>query len=90
MAEVKERNLNIRATLREKALLAEAARLKHLKVSQFVLGTALDSARRIVAEETAVYMSTEAYDEFVKRLDEEPQEIPALQEQISRARAFRD
>ena len=39
-------------------------------------------------QEALIYLSPDAYDEFVKRLEEAPQEIPALREQLALAVGF--
>ena len=88
--DTKEENLHIRASAQEKAALAEAARLKDQKLSQFVLSTSLAAAREVLAERQTLLLAPETYDAFVKRLDEAPQEVPALRAQFEKVTPFRD
>lgn len=88
--ETKEENLHIRASAEEKAALAEAARLKDQKLSQFILTTSLAAAREVLAEKQTILLSPEDYDAFARRLDEAPQEIQALKAQFAKVTPFRD
>jgi uncharacterized protein (DUF1778 family) len=89
-ATIKEENLHIRASREQKAALTEAARLKDQKVSQFVLNTALAAAREVLAEQRTLLLSPEAFDAFVRRLDEAPREVPALKAERAKMTPFRD
>ena len=86
----KEENLHIRASTQEKAALAEAARLRDQKLSQFVLTAALTAARKVLAEENVLRLSPEEYDAFVKRLDEPPRDLPGLREQLAKMIPFHE
>ncbi len=90
MSITKEENLHIRASAEAKALLTEAARLQDQNLSQFVLNSSLTAARKVLAEQRLIVLSPEAYDAFVRQLDEAPQELPGLEEQFAKAQPFRD
>ncbi len=80
--------LHIRASASQKALLAQAAQARHLNVSQFVLQTCLEAAEKAVQEQkererdaeisSVIRVSAESFDWLMKKLDEPPQDNPAL------------
>jgi uncharacterized protein (DUF1778 family) len=85
----KEENLTIRTTAMDKERIATAARITGQKVSQFVLGIALREAEQIIADENIIRLSPEAYQAFVQKLDEAPQDLPNLREQLAKVGQFR-
>ncbi len=74
----REERLHIRTSPSEKALLARAAKARHLNVSQFVLQTSLDAAKSIVREENTIWVDAEEYDWLSNLLEEPPRELPEL------------
>lgn len=84
----KEGRLSIRASEPEKAILAQAARARHLNTSQFVLQASLDAAHAILVDQTAFRLATEEWEAFCQRLDAPPKVIPALAELFSEAEPF--
>lgn len=77
----KEDRLSIRANTQQKELLARAAQARHLKVSQFVLQTCLEAAEKVVREQEAertIIVSAEEYAWLLQKLEEPPQDNPAL------------
>ena len=83
----KEARLHIRASSTQKALLARAAQSRHLKVSQFVLQSCLAAAEQVMREQetqetqqaqAVIRVSAEHYDWLRAKLEEPPQENPAL------------
>ena len=76
----KEKRLSIRATEPEKALLAQAARLRRTNVSRFVLQASLEAASAVVVDQTEYRLSADQWEEFCRRLDEPPKVIPALRQ----------
>ena len=48
----KETRLSIRASEPEKAILAQAARARHLNISQFVLQASLDAAQAVLINQS--------------------------------------
>ena len=81
---VKAEVLNIRASAPQKALLAEAARLRNMNVSQFVLSRSLDAAGEILAEQALVRLAENDYNRFISRLEEPPRDLPKLRELFSK------
>ena len=79
----KAEHLHIRASERDKQTLSQAARIKNLSISQFVLQLALPVAEEILSAEapemqTVFALDATAWAEFTKLLDAPPRELPAL------------
>lgn len=79
----KESRLSIRTSTPEKTLLAQAARVRHMNTSQFVLQASLDAARAVLADQTRFRLPPDQWDAFCERLDAPPQVVPALRELFS-------
>ncbi len=79
-AATKEKRLSIRATEPEKALLAQAARLRRTNVSRFVLQASLEAANAVLVDQTEYRLSPDQWEAFCRRLDEPPKVIPALRQ----------
>lgn len=84
----KGETLNIRASSSQKAMLAEAARLQNMNVSQFVLNKSLDAAEEVIAEQRVIRVSSEEYDWLLAKLEEPPQDLPKLRELFSKSSVF--
>ena len=84
----KAEQLNIRASASQKAMLAEAARLQNMNVSQFVLSKSLDAAEEVIADQRIIRASKEEYDWLMAKLEEPPKDIPALRELFSKPSVF--
>jgi uncharacterized protein (DUF1778 family) len=80
--------LNIRASSAQKAMLAEAARLQNMNVSQFVLSKSLEAADEVIAEQRIIRVSSEEYDWLLLKLEEPPQDLPKLRELFSKPSVF--
>lgn len=78
----KEDRLSIRANPGQKGLLAQAARARHMNVSQFVLQASLQEAERVVREESSVLVSPEEYAWLIDVMDEAT-EAPRLREALT-------
>jgi len=76
----KENRLSIRTSDSEKKLLTEAARVRHMNMSQFVLQTSLDAAREILIDQTEFRLPPEQWAAFCARLDEPARVIPELRD----------
>ena len=74
----KETRLSIRASERDKAILAQAARARHTNVSRFVLQASLDAAHAVLMDQTEFRLPPEQWEAFCQRLDAPPQTVPAL------------
>lgn len=82
----KAEHLHIRASEQDKKTLAQAARIKNLSISQFLLQTTLPIAEEIVKTEapelgdvqTVFALDEQAWQEFNRLLDAPPRQLPAL------------
>jgi uncharacterized protein (DUF1778 family) len=74
----KKTRLDIRASEHQKAVIAQAARLKHTSISDFVLENAYQAASQVIADETNITMPPEQWEAFCQALDTPPKKIPAL------------
>ena len=83
-AHQKAEQLNIRATAAQKAKLAEAAKLQHMNVSQFVLSKSLDAAEEVLADQRLIQLSAADFDRFTAKLEEKPKELPKLRALFSK------
>ncbi len=70
--EQKETRLNIRATARQKEVIARAAQLRHTTISDFIMESAYDAAVQALADNTHIVMSPEQFEEFSAALDAPP------------------
>ena len=70
--------LEIRLPPGDKGLLARAAQLEGVKLSQFVLGPALARARKLVAETERVGVSAKGYRDLLDALAKPPKPNKAL------------
>ncbi len=84
----KEKRLSIRATEPEKALLAQAARVRRTNVSQFVLQASLDAANAILVDQAEYRLSPDQWQAFCRRLDEPPKGVPALRQLFREPEVF--
>ncbi len=65
----KSESINLRATERQKALLRRAAEATDHSLTDFILGSAVDQAERILADRRWFTASDEQFEEFVRLLD---------------------
>lgn len=75
--------LSIRATAKQKEIIAKAASRSNKTISDFVLENSLDAARAVEMDDADLVMSREDYDAFVIMLDEPPRSVPALKQLFS-------
>ena len=85
----KAEQLHIRASEFQKTKLVEAARVKNMNVSQFVLQVSLEAADDVLADQTRIVFQPEAFAEFCRLLDEPPVVLPKLQEQLAKGSVFK-
>ena len=79
----KAEHLHIRASERDKAMLAQAAQARNMSVSQFILHTSVPIAEEIVRNDTGnvqtlFRLDADAWEEFNRLLDAPAREIPEL------------
>lgn len=65
----KTETINLRATERQKNLLRRAAEASDHSLTEFILGSAVDQAERILADRRWLIATDAQFDEFVRLLD---------------------
>lgn len=86
---VKDRRREIRISASDDELLAEAAALAGVSISEFILERALSDAAALVEEHRTIHLSDTAYASFVEILDAPLHPPENLAEPARRARPFR-
>lgn len=66
---VKSQRIDLRATERQEALLRRAAEATDRTLTDFVLGSAVEQAERVLADRRWFTASEEQFEEFVRLLD---------------------
>ena len=69
---------SIRATPKQKDLIARAATRSNKTISEFVLENAIEAAEALEMDNANFMVSRERYEQFLVALDEPPKSIPAL------------
>lgn len=81
---------NIRTTPDEKVMVALAAKVTQVSVTQFIRQAAMRSAEEVLADQTRFALSPDKWQAFVEALDRPAREIPALKQAASRPSLFRE
>ncbi len=81
--ENRENRFSIRATAKQKDLIARAALRSNKTISEFVLENAVEAAEALEADNANFAVSREKYERFLAALDEKPKSIPALRKLFS-------
>lgn len=81
--ENRENRFSIRATARQKELIARAASRGNMTISEFVLDNAIAAAEASELDNASFVVSRERYEQFLAALDEPPRSIPALRKLFS-------
>ena len=74
---------SIRATSKQKDLIARAAVRSNKTISEFVLENAIEAAEALEMDNANFAVSREQYEQFLAALDEPPKSIPALRKLFS-------
>lgn len=74
---------SIRATAKQKDLIARAATRSNKTISEFVLENAIEAAEALEMDNANFVVSWEQYEQFLAALDEPPKSIPALRKLFS-------
>lgn len=74
---------SIRATAKQKDLIARAALRSNKTISEFVLENAIEAAEALEMDNANFVVSREKYEKFLAALDEPPKSIPALRKLFS-------
>lgn len=83
-----EVRLSIRTNAGQKELLKRAALARNTDLSQFVLEASLGEARRLVAQESTILLSSDDYEQLCRAMDEAPAPNPALRTLLSQKRVW--
>jgi uncharacterized protein (DUF1778 family) len=81
--ENRENRFSIRATAKQKDLIARAALRSNKTISEFVLENAIEAAEALESDNANFAVSREKYEQFLAALDEKPKSIPALRKLFS-------
>lgn len=84
----KDLRFSIRASQSQKNVIAEAARLKQVTITDFVLEQALLAAEQVVAEQTHFTLPPKQWKAFCAALDAPPKVIPALRRLLTTPGVF--
>ncbi len=76
--ENRETRFSIRATAKQKELIARVALRSNKTISEFVLENAIEAAEALEMDNANFAVSREKYEQFLAALDEKPKSIPAL------------
>ena len=82
--ENRENRLSIRATAKQKDLIARVALRSNKTISEFVLENAIEAAEAFEMDNANFVVSREKYEQFLAALDEPPKSIPALRKLFSK------
>jgi uncharacterized protein (DUF1778 family) len=88
VAQANER-IDLRTSPEIKALIARAASTAGMSVSAFLLGTAQERARQILAETETITLTSRDWNAFAKALDNTDKPRPKLSAAIKRHRDWR-
>jgi len=83
--ENRENRFSIRATAKQKELIARVASRSNKTISEFVLENAIEAAKALEMDNANFVVSREKYEQFLAALDEKPKSIPALRQLFSEA-----
>ena len=82
--------IDLRVDEEKKNVIARAAELAGLTITQYVLGLVWPDAERRVAESSRVRLSEKNWEAFTARLDEAPRDLSALKALLARESRFQD
>lgn len=80
----KDDRLELRLDPAQRRLLDEAAAVRAMSTSAFVLSHATAAAQEVLADRTSFVLPDDRWDEFVAMLEREPQPLPALASFLAR------
>lgn len=79
---------SIRASAVQKNVIAQAARIKEVTMSEFVLEQSLAAAQQVIADQAHFTLPEKQWREFCAALDAPPKSIPALRRLLTRPGLF--
>ncbi|OMH23291.1 hypothetical protein BKD30_13155 [Tersicoccus phoenicis] len=86
----KRQRINLRATDRQESLLRLAAEATDHTLTEFVLGSAVDQAERVLADRRWFIATDDQFDEFTRLLDAPVPDHGKLKDLFSRSSVFSD
>ena len=78
-----DKTLTLRISGPDKRILQQAARTKRIKLSEFVLQTARETAQDILGQQTQFLLSEPQMKAFLEALDAPPRDLPELRKLLS-------
>lgn len=85
---LKATKVQLRLRPDQKAVLARAAQLRQVSLSNFMLEHAYEAAQQVLAEQHEIVMSPAEWKAFCRALDAPPRPIPALKKLLTQASVF--
>lgn len=79
---------SIRASAVQKKVIAQAARIKEVTMSEFVLEQSLTAAQQVIADQAQFTLPRKQWKEFCAALDAPPKSIPALRRLLTKPGLF--
>lgn len=76
---IKDARVELKTTRDTKDLLSKAALLDGMDLSAFMLACAVEKARAVLRDHTAIKLSAQGQLELVRVLQQQPQPTPAMQ-----------
>lgn len=86
----KNQRISLRTTDRQEAILRRAAEATESTLTDFVLGSAVEHAERVLADRRWFTASEEQFEEFLRLLDEPLPSTNRFKEMFSRRSRFED
>ncbi len=87
MSTVKTKRINLRASERQEEILRQAALAEDTSLTDFILGSAVTHAERVLADRRWFVATPEQYDQFLEMLDA-PINTPKLAALFAREAIF--
>lgn len=82
--------IDLRVDEEKKTVIARAAELANMTITQYVLSLVWPDAEKRVSEHSRIRLSESDWQAFSARLDEPPRDLPELKKLLSRPSRFQD
>lgn len=84
----RDQRLNFRASAHQQSLIRQAAEASDCTVTDFILGSVLESAERVLADRKWFVADDEQWERFQELLDAPLQPVPKLRRLLQRENPF--
>ncbi len=84
----KDSRIDLRVTTEQKSIIEEAAKLKHMSASNFILDKAYEAAQEVLRERYRFSLSEHEWKEFWKALDAPVEPTSALKKLMTNPSVF--